>query len=191
RVVLLGPAHRVAPRALALPAAGALATPLGTVEVDRELAAEACRLPQVEVDDAPHRHEHALEVELPFLQRLLHDFRVLPLVVGAAPAAAVAEVVARLWGGGETVVVVSSDLSHYLPYDQARRLDADTAQKIVSLDGPLRPDQACGAFALNGLLLALGQRRFAGRVVDLRSSGDTSGDRDRVVGYGAFHFHPA
>jgi AmmeMemoRadiSam system protein B len=133
--------------------------------------------------------EHALEVELPFLQHLLGDFTVVPLVAGAASAGEVAEVLAAVWGGEETRVVVSSDLSHYMPYETARRVDRETADAVVRLEYPLAPHQACGAVPISGLLAAAAGRGLRPTLLDLRNSGDTAGPRDRVVGYGAFAFH--
>ncbi|MES1240295.1 MAG: AmmeMemoRadiSam system protein B [Acidobacteriota bacterium] len=191
RVVVLGPAHRVPVRGLALPGADAFATPLGEIPVDVEAAAAASRLPQVSTFPEAHGPEHSLEVELPFLQALFPKVAVLPIVVGDADEDEVAEVLDLLWGGPETAIVVSSDLSHYLPYDVARRVDRETADEILALEGPLHPRQACGAFPINGLLAAARQRGLAPRLLDLRNSGDTAGDRGRVVGYGAFAFTEA
>ena len=190
RVVLLGPAHRVAVRGLALPRARAFATPLGEVEVDREAADAALALPQVVASDLPHMHEHALEVQLPFLQAALDDFRIVPFVVGDASADEVAEVIERLWGGAETLVVVSSDLSHYHRYDEARAIDAASVARILALDPTLDHDQACGATPINGLLRCARRRGLAPELLDLRNSGDTAGDRSRVVGYSAVAFVP-
>ncbi|MDR1934939.1 MAG: AmmeMemoRadiSam system protein B [Candidatus Accumulibacter sp.] len=191
RVVLLGPTHRVAVRGLALPDCEAFATPLGSVPVDL-LAADALRdLPQVIVSDPAHRQEHSLEVELPFLQVVLGEFSLLPLAVGEASPDAVAEALDRLWGGPETLIVVSSDLSHYLPYEDARQIDAGTARQIGDLDPMINHYQACGATPVNGLLLAARKRGLQVRRLDLRNSGDTAGDRRKVVGYGAFAFFEA
>ncbi len=189
RTVLLGPAHRVAVRGLALPGAAAFATPLGEIEIDAEAVAAIADLPQVVESPAAHASEHSLEVELPFLQVLLGGFSLLPLVVGDATGAEIAEVLERVWGDGETAIVVSSDLSHYLPYDDARRVDAETAEQILALAGPLDARRACGARPIDGLLLAARRRGMTASLLDLRSSGDTAGDRGRVVGYGAFAFH--
>lgn len=188
RVVLLGPSHRVAFAGIALPGAEAFATPLGTVPVDAGLVAAVAGLPGVFPYPVAHAEEHALEVELPFLQRLLGDFTVLPLVVGDADAAAVAAVLEAVWGGEETAIVVSSDLSHYLPAPQAERVDRQTAESILRLAGPLDPWEACGARPINGLLAAAERRGLTPELLDLRHSGDTAGDRRRVVGYGAFAF---
>ncbi len=186
RVVILGPTHRVAVRGLALPSARAFATPLGEVEVDRDAIAALAGLPQVVVSDAAHALEHSLEVQLPFLQAALDDFRIVPLAVGAASADDVAQVLDRLWGGDETLVVVSSDLSHYHPYDDARAIDRASAARILALDATLDHEEACGATPVNGLLLCARRRGLAPELLDLRNSGDTSGDRSRVVGYASF-----
>ncbi|MCF3629543.1 AmmeMemoRadiSam system protein B [Thalassospiraceae bacterium LMO-SO8] len=189
RVILLGPCHRVAVNGLALSGADAFATPLGPVEIDKEAAALIADLPQVQVFDATHAQEHSLEVHLPFLMAVLDDFKVLPLVVGQATPDQVAEVLDRLWGGPETLIVVSSDLSHYLDYDSAREIDRRTCQAIETL----APDRisthgACGRFPLGGLLKLAKARGMTVETVDLRNSGDTAGPRDRVVGYGSWLF---
>ncbi|MDH3255904.1 MAG: AmmeMemoRadiSam system protein B [Acidobacteriota bacterium] len=189
RVVLLGPAHRVAPAGLALPGVLSFETPLGRVAVDQELAERIAHLPQLEINDAAHELEHSLEVEIPFLQVVLGEFMLLPLVVGGASPAEVAEVLDLVWGGDETAIVVSSDLSHFLSYDEATRVDRATVEKILRLEGPLRPDQACGAYPINGLLEVAARRHLSAEVVDLRNSGDTAGDHRRVVGYTAVAFH--
>jgi AmmeMemoRadiSam system protein B len=183
RVVLLGPAHRLRVDGLASPGATHLRTPLGDVTVDAAGLAGLARVPE---SPEAHRREHSLEVELPFLQKVAPRAKVVPLVVGAASAEEVARVLGSLWGGPETVIVVSSDLSHYLPYDVGREKDRRTAARITSLDGPLSGEEACGARGINGLLLAAAQRHMRASLVDLRSSGDTAGPRDEVVGYGAF-----
>lgn len=191
RVIVLGPAHRVPVRGVALPGVDAFATPLGEVPVDTALAETVSRLPQVTTFPEAHAPEHSLEVELPFLQVLFPAIEVLPLVVGDASGDEVAEVLDLVWGGEETAIVVSSDLSHYLPYEAARRVDRETAGEIVALEGPLHSRQACGAYPINGLLVSARRRGMTSQLLDLRNSGDTAGDRDRVVGYGAFAFSEA
>jgi MEMO1 family protein len=188
RVVLLGPTHRVAVAGLALPAWEAFATPLGSVPIDAPAVAAIADLPQVVVSDEVHALEHSLEVQLPFLQTVLGEFSLLPLAVGDASPAAVADVLERVWGGDETLIVVSSDLSHYLPYALARQTDERTAQHILALDPHIDHQQACGATPVNGLLLAARRHGLHAHLIDLRNSGDTAGDRSRVVGYGAFAF---
>ncbi|MBX3592476.1 MAG: AmmeMemoRadiSam system protein B [Burkholderiaceae bacterium] len=190
RVVLLGPAHRVAVRGFAAPTVAAFETPLGAVRVDRETIDALAALPQVVSNDVAHMHEHSLEVQLPFLQTVLGHFSIVPLVVGRATPVEVAEVLERVWGGDETLIVVSSDLSHYLPRPQARAADAATVERILALDASIDHDQACGATPLNGALRVARARGLAPRLLDLRNSGDTAGDRSRVVGYGAIGFWP-
>lgn len=190
RVVLLGPVHRVPIRGLALPEAQALATPLGVIPVDADAMHAIAHLPQVGVSAAAHALEHSLEVQLPFLQRLLGDFSIVPLAVGDATPDEVAEVIDALWGGAETLIVISSDLSHYLSYATACDVDGATAQQILALGpGTLTHEQACGATPVNGLLAVARRRRLRSTLLDLRNSGDTAGPRDQVVGYSAFAFY--
>jgi AmmeMemoRadiSam system protein B len=188
RVVVLGPAHRVPVEGLALPGADALATPLGELAVDSELTAAVAELPQVVVSSSAHAWEHSLEVELPFLQVTLAAPALLALVVGDASPFEIAEVLDRVAMGDDTGVVVSSDLSHYLPYERAREVDAATAEQVLALEPTVTHEQACGATPLNGFLLWARRRGMQGALLDLRSSGDTSGERRQVVGYGAFAF---
>jgi hypothetical protein len=190
RVVLLGPAHRVALRGLAAPGVDAFATPLGTVPLDRAALDSLAALPQVATGDAAHAAEHALEVQLPFLQHLLGEFRLVPLAVGRAHPDEVAQVLEQLWGGDETLVVISSDLSHYLPYSEARVRDRATIERVLRLDPQLGHEEACGATPLAGALLVARRHGLAARLLDLRNSGDTAGDRRRVVGYAAVAFEP-
>ena len=188
RVVLLGPVHRVAVRGLALPGADAFATPLGEIQIDQSAVASIENLPQVVVSPNAHAPEHSLEVQLPFLQSVLDDFKLVPLAVGDATPMEVAEVLDILWGGPETLIVISSDLSHFLPYQAAQVVDAQTAQNILNLQHTLNHEQACGGTPVNGLLLAAKQHHLQPHLLDLRNSGDTVGDRNRVVGYAAFAF---
>ena len=188
RVVLFGPTHRVPVRGLALPSVDAFATPLGEVPIDREAVAEALTLRQVTTGDAPHAHEHSLEVQLPFLQTVLGDFSLVPFAVGDATAGEVSEVIDLLWGGDETLIVVSSDLSHYQRYAEARTTDRATGEAILAFAAHLDHEQACGATPINGLLIAARRRGLAVELLDLRNSGDTAGDRNRVVGYASFAF---
>lgn len=188
RVVLLGPTHRVAVRGLALPEAEGFATPLGVIKIDRAAAAALRDLPQVTVSGKAHAFEHSLEVHLPFLQTVLDDFGLVPLAVGDAEAGEVAEALDALWGGPETLIVVSSDLSHYLDYRHAQAVDKTTADAILALSTAITHEQACGATPVTGLTLAARRHGLKPRLVDLRNSGDTAGDKGRVVGYGAFAF---
>jgi hypothetical protein len=187
RVVLLGPAHRVHVRGLALPSVQRFETPLGSIPLDAEAMGRLRSLPQVCVKDAAHESEHSLEVHLPFLQYLLEDFRLVPLVVGDATPEEVDEVLELLWGGEETLIVISTDLSHYHSYEVARTLDAATSTAIENLDlESIGPEQACGCMPLRGLLHLCKRANLRVRRLDLRNSGDTAGPRDRVVGYGSY-----
>jgi len=187
RVVLLGPAHRVAFHGLAVSSADAFETPLGRVEIDRAAVERALTLPGVRMLDRAHTHEHSLEVQLPFLQTVLGEFHLVPLLVGDATPDEVADVIEALWGGEETLLLVSSDLSHYLPYDAARRIDRETTAAIERLaPEEIGYDQACGRLPVQGLLLAARRRGLHITTLDLRNSGDTAGPRESVVGYGAY-----
>ncbi len=186
RVVLLGPAHRVPIRGLALPVAEAFATPLGGVPIDAEDARAALALPQVSASDVAHNLEHSLEVQLPFLQTVLDDFTLLPFAVGAATPAQAAEVLDLLWGGPETLILISSDLSHFHAYATAQGIDQGTAGEILAFEPSIEHEQACGATPINGLLLTARRRGMSIELLDLRNSGDTAGDRSRVVGYASF-----
>src|SRR6516164_6939558 len=189
RIVLIGPAHYIAIRGVAFTGMDAFETPLGHVPVDHDGFNEIKGLPFVSRNDAAHAPEHALEVELPFLQIVLPSFSLLPLVVGDATAHEVAQVLARLWSGPETLFVISSDLSHYHSYETARRLDAATAAAIENGDwASLGPGQACGYLPIAGLLIEANRHNLKARRLSLCSSGDTVGPRDRVVGYGAWMF---
>ena len=188
RVVLLGPCHRVPLRGAALCGADVFRMPGGDVPIDRAAIA-GLRLPGVEIADDAHRFEHSLEVHLPFLQAVLRDFTLVPIVVGDARPALVEDILDALWNGPETLIVVSSDLSHYLPYDEARRLDAVTCDAIEGFQSrDVTHHMACGATPIAGLLRAARRRKLQATTLDLRNSGDTSGDRDAVVGYGAWMF---
>ena len=192
RVVLIGPAHYVAFRGVAISGAQAFATPLGSVAVDRQALAIPTELPFVSRNEAAHAPEHALEVELPFLQVALGEFTLVPLLVGEATTSDVGALLDHLWGGPETLIVVSSDLSHYHDYEPARRLDAATALRIESgAWAELGPDDACGALPIAGLLVAAARRELKARRLALCNSGDSAGGRDRVVGYGAWSFDEA
>jgi hypothetical protein len=191
RVVLLGPTHRVAVRGLALPEAAAFDTPLGSIPIDAAFERLALELPQVRQNSAAHALEHSLEVQLPFLQTVLDDFTLLPLAVGMARAEEVAEVLDRLWGGPETLILVSSDLSHFHQYAEAEVLDQNTAQEILALNQLASHEQACGATPVNGMLLSARRHGLHAEQLDLRNSGDSAAgarDKSRVVGYGAFAF---
>jgi AmmeMemoRadiSam system protein B len=189
RVVLIGPAHYLPVRGIAVPTFDDFETPLGRAPIDAPALAKVVDLPFVLRNDAPHAPEHALEVELPFLQVLLPSIHIVPLIVGDADAPSVAEVLSILWGGPETLIVVSSDLSHYHRYETARRLDEATAAAIERGDWmSLRPDHACGCLAVAGLLIEANRRGLTAQRLALCNSGDTAGSRDSVVGYGGWMF---
>jgi hypothetical protein len=184
RVVLVGPAHRVYVEGLVTPGAARLRTPLGEISVD----AAADTLP---ANPTAHAREHSLEVELPFLQRVTPHATVVPLTGTRERPEVVGAALDALWGGPETLIVISSDLSHYLPYDEGRALDERTCARIVALEPTLAGDEACGSIGINGLLWVARKRGLRIELVDLRSSGDTAGSRDEVVGYAAFAAYEA
>jgi hypothetical protein len=189
RVVLIGPSHRVAISGLATLNAEAFRTPLGDVPVDLTAVEKLLRFPQVHPLDEAHALEHSLEVHLPFLQRVLGEFSLVPLVAGEATTAEVAEVLEAVWGGPETLIVVSSDLSHYYDYQSARDLDAATTEAIETLDPEsLGRESACGRVPIRGLLVVAKRHGLQARTLDVRNSGDTAGPNDQVVGYGAYAF---
>ena len=189
RVVLLGPSHRVPLLGLASSSADYFRTPLGDIPLDREAIEAINQLPQVHELDEAHAMEHSLEVQLPFLQTVLDDFTLVPLVVGDATPEEVAEVLEQLWGGPETLIVISSDLSHYHDYETAEALDTATSQAIEQLlPERIHGENACGARGVNGLLDFARRHGLHGKTIDLRNSGDTAGPRDQVVGYGAYVF---
>jgi AmmeMemoRadiSam system protein B len=190
RVVLLGPSHRVGFAGLAVSDADLFRTPLGDIPIDRQAVAAIRALPQVHRLNEAHAQEHSLEVQLPFLQAVLGEFSLVPIVVGDADAAEVDEVLEALWGGDETLIVISSDLSHYHDTATARRMDQSTAEAIERLrPEAVHYEDACGRNPINGLLLAAAAHGLKAHTLDLRNSGDTAGPTDRVVGYGAWSFN--
>jgi AmmeMemoRadiSam system protein B len=186
RVVLVGPSHRVYLRGMALSSAQRFATPLGEIPIDHELSERALAREDVVRSDAPHVLEHCLEVQLPFLQMIYGEFSLLPVVLGIVPAAQVASLLSSVWGGEETLVLVSSDLSHYHDYATAQSIDAATNAAILRRDSTLSGDQACGAVGINGLMYLARERSLPVTEIARCNSGDTAGDRSRVVGYGAY-----
>lgn len=190
RIVLLGPSHRVAFSGLAVPESDVFKTPLGNIPIDQKGIQLLADLPQVIASDQAHREEHSLEVQLPFLQEILGDFSLIPLVVGDAERHEVAEVLNRLWGDEHTLIVISTDLSHYHEYKEAKRIDQMTSDAIVNLKPDLIGyEDACGRNGLKGLMTVAEEKNLAVEILDLRNSGDTAGDKNRVVGYGAYVFH--
>lgn len=188
RVVLLGPSHRVPLRGMALPSSDVFRTPLGDVTIDKCGINQLVKLSNVNIDDEAHLHEHSLEVQIPFLQVVLNNFEVLPVVVGETPAHEVAELLTDVWGGDETLIIVSSDLSHYHCYSDAARIDRDTSKEILSLSTQIHGEQACGCYSVNGLLYEVKRRGLDAKEIVVANSGDTAGGRERVVGYGAYVF---
>ncbi len=186
RVVLFGPAHYVAGRGLALPECEAFETPLGRIPLDAAGIAALADLKQVVRSAAAHVQEHSLEVQLPFLQKMLGSFSLIPFAAGAALTEEVVEVIERLWGGAETLIVISTDLSHYHAYDEARRLDGATLERIAAFAADINYEEACGATALNGLLQVAQRKQLSIRLLAACNSGDTAGGKDRVVGYASF-----
>jgi hypothetical protein len=184
--VLIGPAHFVGGRGLALPECEAFETPLGRIPLDTAAIAALANLKQVVRSAAAHAKEHSLEVQLPFLQRMLGDFSLVPIAAGSALTEEVAEVIERLWGGPETLIVISTDLSHYHSYEQARRIDGATLERIAAFAADLNYEEACGATGLNGLLRLAQRKKLSIRLLAACNSGDTAGGKDRVVGYAAF-----
>jgi AmmeMemoRadiSam system protein B len=189
RVVLAGPAHRRDVHGIVVPDSEAFATPLGTVPIDVAGRDSLLALPCVRRDDVPHRREHALEVQLPFLQLTLDRFALLPMLVGGVPSDLVAAALRRVWGGAETLVVVTSDLSQHRPYAEAQRLDRATAARIVRGEPGLDRERACGSALIDALLVAAAEHGLEPVALGLANSGDTGGDATRVVGYGAFGFY--
>jgi AmmeMemoRadiSam system protein B len=190
RVVLFGPSHRVPLRGLAASSATHFSTPLGLIPLDRRAIDDLLQFDQVRLMNEAHAHEHSLEVHLPFLQRIFGQFALVPLVVGDARADEVGEVLDRLWGGDETLIVISSDLSHYHDYATAQRMDRETSRAIEALSPEkIAFDDACGRIPVSGLLNVARRIGLQAQTIDLRNSGDTAGPRDQVVGYGAYVFH--
>jgi len=187
RVVLLGPAHRVYLKGLALSSADYYATPMGKIEIDQDSYDSIRNLSQVSVVDAAHAEEHSLEVHLPFLQLVLGRFKLIPIVVGEASPEEVEEVLEILWGNDNTLVVISSDLSHFHDYETAKQIDASTSMAIENLQlESIGSQQACGCMPICGLLQLARKKHLKVKMLDLRNSGDTAGTKDRVVGYGAY-----
>jgi AmmeMemoRadiSam system protein B len=187
RVVLIGPSHRVAFRGLAVSRAETFTTPLGNIPIDQAAVQAIVQLPFVEYIEQAHTYEHSLEVQLPFLQEVLDNFKLVPIVAGDATPEQVSQVLNALWGGDETLIVISSDLSHYHDYATAQQMDQSTSHTIEQLQyEQLGPDSACGKVPVSGLMKLARQKLLSIKNIDLRNSGDTAGDKTRVVGYGAY-----
>jgi AmmeMemoRadiSam system protein B len=190
-VVLLGPCHRVPMRGLAVPSVDAFSTPLGDVPIDDAGRQRLRELGLAGIADVPHVGEHSLEVQLPFLQVALADFDLLPVAVGIAPPEQVAHALDAVWNGSDTLIIVSSDLSHYHTSFEARALDAEATRSILERRSDLSDEQACGARGINGLMQVARRRGLAVELLDQRNSGDTAGDHSRVVGYGSYAVYEA
>jgi AmmeMemoRadiSam system protein B len=187
RVVIIGPSHRVGFQGLAVSQATHFITPLGAIPVDSNAVQTIARLPFVQYIEQAHSHEHSLEVQLPFLQAVLDDFSIVPIVAGDASPEQVSQVLAALWGGTETLIIISSDLSHYHDYQTAQQLDKATSAAIENLQyEKLNFESACGRIPISGLLKLARDHALTIKNIDLRNSGDTAGDKQRVVGYGAY-----
>ena len=192
RVILIGPSHHVAFNGLALSSADYFNTPLGQIAVDKEAQTKISTIEGVGILEQAYTEEHSLEVQLPFLQSVLNDFKIVPIVAGNASPQIVDKVIETLWGGPETLIIISSDLSHYHDYNTAQQLDNTTSQAIVSLDiDAIDSQHACGCIGIRGLLSFAQHHPLDTRILDVRNSGDTAGDKDRVVGYGAYLFSEA
>ncbi len=191
RIVLIGPAHRVGFNGIAASSADYFSTPLGEIPVDHDTLKGCLDNDTVKYFDAAHEQEHCLEVQLPFLQRIFeHYFKIVPLVVGQARGTHVADVLRALWGGPDTLIVISSDLSHYHDYKTATQLDKKTTSLIEQFQGDeLDYESACGRIPIHGLLIVAKALGLQCKTIDLRNSGDTAGSQDRVVGYGAYAFY--
>lgn len=186
RIVIIGPSHRVYLQGIAIPEASVFATPLGDIPLDSHAKRALLKRGDVVLSDIPHAQEHSLEVQLPFLQAIFGEFEIVPLVVGSAEPRYVASVLDEVANDTDTLLLASSDLSHYLTYEEARRVDSDTNARILQFSNTLSGEQACGAVALNGLLTLARDRRASIAPLSLLNSGDTAGDRSRVVGYAAY-----
>ena len=189
RVVVIGPSHRVGFNGVAISCADGFDTPLGSIPVDKEAQAKLSEIAGVHIIDEAHAAEHSLEVQLPFLQYMLDKFTIVPIVAGDADPQLIAKIIETLWGGPETLIVISSDLSHYHQYQTARQLDQTTSQAILDLDvNAIDSQHACGCVGIRGLLTFAQRHPLEATVLDLRNSGDTAGSKDSVVGYGAYLF---
>ncbi len=190
KIVLLGPAHTMYFKGIAYDPATYVATPLGDIEQDTGLLAKISSLPYVYSLPQAHQKEHCLEVQWPFCQVLFNQFTLLSLVVGETEPEQVAELLELVWGGDETLIIISSDLSHYLAYNEAQKEDTQTCLAISTLNfESLIHHNACGFYPLRGFLHYARQHQLCGRLVDLRNSGDTAGSKERVVGYSSYHFY--
>jgi AmmeMemoRadiSam system protein B len=188
RVILVGPSHQQHCHGIALPTADYFQTPLGEVSVDQQALKQLEQLTDVNFNDSVHELEQSLELQLPFLQLCLLNFTIVPIIIGTTHAHHVAQVLNSVWGSNETLIVISTDLSHYLDYQQAKNIDFKTCHEISQLSDLITEQQACGSTVLNGLMKVAKQRNLAAKLLDCRNSGDTTGSKDKVVGYASFIF---
>lgn len=186
RVVLMGPAHRVPLRGLAIPSMSQFSSPLGDINLDEQNLEKLEALDFVSVNDTAHALEHSLEVQLPFLQSVLNEFTLTPIIVGKCSPKELAMLINILWGGNETLFICSTDLSHYHAYSDAKKIDAITCDKIKNIQNNISGEQACGCYPLNGVLQVAQERHLEVKQLYYCNSGDTAGAQDAVVGYGAF-----
>lgn len=188
-IILVGPSHYIAFNGVAYSDYDTFITPLGELFVNTNLIQQIAKLPATQHFNDAFSREHCLEVQFPFLQKKLNEFTIVPLLVSGANKQTVASVLEALWGDKETLVIISSDLSHYHDYLTAQQLDSETSQAIVNLDADnIKEDSACGRIAIRGLLHLAKQKKMQAKKILQINSGDTAGDKQRVVGYGAYHF---
>jgi len=189
RVIIIGPSHRVGFKGVALSSADYFETPLGDIPIDNVAQSKLTDIAGVEIMDLAHAAEHSLEVQLPFLQQALDSFSIVPIVTGDASPQLIENVIAALWGGPETLFIISSDLSHYHDYQTAQQLDKSTSQAVIDLNyHNVHSYNACGYVSIRGLLKFAHKHPLKPSIIDLRNSGDTAGSKDSVVGYGAYIF---
>jgi len=189
RIVLLGPSHRVAFYGMAVPDCDAFETPLGLVQIDPELMQKALTHPDVQINATAHAQEHSLEVQLPFLQLVLDQFRLLPICIGSVEADAVAELIESFWYDDTTLFVISSDLSHFHSYQEANSIDQLSIDMILQQQSGFNHQQACGATGINALLKVADRHHLKAQLLDYRNSGDSAGDKESVVGYTSIAFY--
>jgi len=189
-VVILGPSHRVAFHGLAVSDADCFSTPLGLIPLDKAIIQDLLSHNLVTTLNQAHQLEHSLEVHLPFLQKIYNKIRIVPIVVGDASTQEVSQCLEAVWGDSETLVVVSSDLSHYHSYDVATQIDTNTCSAIEAFKvDEIHSENACGYLPIRGLLHYAQRLNLKVKTLDYRNSGDTAGSKDQVVGYGAYAFN--
>jgi AmmeMemoRadiSam system protein B len=188
RVILLGPNHRVPLAGIAAPDVSCFRTPLGDIDIDQKMISQLADKGLLQINSLPHENEHCLETQLPFLQKLLSDWQLVPLIVGETAVDDVSALLDEVIHDPDNLVIISSDLSHFHEYHEAQRIDSHTSELIETLQPVVHPQQACGAFPLNGLLQLAGSMGLKVITLDRKNSGDTAGGKDQVVGYGCYAF---